>query len=336
MIVNVRIETRHPHSKTFFTNHTIDDSALAGSDPVHIVVDIPCEEGCSHGTRSESVSANELEEHGISLNPYAKETETVATGLGLNKDPRSQYTRRYKRKGAIRRSRSLLGRLCGRSMPWISGDVSGAGTAGNDKVTKRQHYHANGSILRPYLPLASEFRALIPRTFVQLPGRAAQQEDQACHVNDHASSPSLCTLALPTAGSGASPEDKPDEGAAFREQPLIMQTPYGRMERLTASMDTCADGINAIAKHQAESLGFTWTQDKKQPCSLRVAGNQNVKSLGKVVVRYKLPCQDDWMNTEFHVFDDLAGHRAILSVSLTIELRHIYRRPCEICDTAGD
>ncbi|EXJ84312.1 hypothetical protein A1O3_04979 [Capronia epimyces CBS 606.96] len=206
---------------------------------------------------------------------------------------------------------------------------------GNHEVAKRErrHRNANKGIILPYLRLATDFFALhlVKECIASLRPRT-QQDTQASHADDHTGRPSICTLRLPCPGSCMVSSQDVD---AFRGLKLIVRTPSGRLDLLTASMDTCADGGNAIAKTTAESYGFE-PVDGSIKSEMSVAGRQKVRSLGTVVIPFQLPCETQMRDTEFHVFEDLAGHRAILSVSLTMQLGHLRRKPCSECEEAED
>ncbi|EXJ78615.1 hypothetical protein A1O1_09016, partial [Capronia coronata CBS 617.96] len=232
-------------------------------------------------------------------------------------------------KGASWRPQGLFRQLY-RYVPRIRGGVSAASpapTAGNHEIGIRQYSNASGSVLPPYLRIASNFLALNLRPSGQGSYHGARLDGGACHVFDHEGIPSICPLRSPASGPCILRQRELDD---FRGLIVIVGRPDGRHDSLSTSMDTCADAHSVITKATASSLGFK-VLDESKKCRRRVAGNHEIESLGSIVIPMRMRCERGMREVEFDVFEDLAGHRAILSSSLTKDLGHLIRLQCAEC-----
>ena len=142
--------------------------------------------------------------------------------------------------------------------------------------------------------------------------------------------PSICTAEKPV--SRLSIKSREDI-LEYRALNLTTWTRSDKAVPIVATMDTGAD-CNAITLGKAKQLGFDCEVDRGGGLSINGVGGNRFTSLGTMSLSFKLPCDPGRrVPEEFHVVrdDELAGHRALLSASLTKRLGHLVRKTCEGC-----
>ncbi|KIW86086.1 hypothetical protein Z517_01480 [Fonsecaea pedrosoi CBS 271.37] len=118
----------------------------------------------------------------------------------------------------------------------------------------------------------------------------------------------------------------------YRSLELIVQMRNGKVDYFFATMDTGAD-LNMMTATAAAELGYEPGAEKRGTIVGGIEEHVAV-SMGTVQIPFWLRCDSNQRSAEFHIVHDLAGHRALLSVQLTMKLGHLPRPQCEACDNA--
>ncbi|EHY52790.1 hypothetical protein HRR83_007659 [Exophiala dermatitidis] len=256
------------------------------------------------------------------------QTKLKDNGLGKTKDIRAQGGAQDSCEEAFWRSNGP-GYSGLRQTPQPSGGVRASlayNVTGNLSVADRQQINAKDNSLTALLELTNGLRALV---HVEGPPHScwdgARQLQQGCRSSEL----SLLPLSAPCCASATKGEID-----QYRDLNTIVRTPAGLPDGLTVSMDTCADG-SIIKKKMAISLGVYQQLNPRNSKELRLPGGLKVRSDGTVKIAFRPRCKAEYIEEDFHVVDELPGHLAILSVTLTKHLGHLIRVICPGCKDKG-
>jgi len=136
--------------------------------------------------------------------------------------------------------------------------------------------------------------------------------------------------------SSSSSENRPSSSdREFRFRTInLMVMHYSTQARThcQAVMDTGAQ-VSLISERTARRFGVT-RKDLQSPVMLHPIGGQSFTSLGRIKINVHLNCEKGWRLVEFHVVRDkeMGKRDALLSVKLTMDLNHLVRVKCPLCD----